>query len=113
MDLKASLLLHCTVVVKRMSVLSAYMANVFQAKMTSLSKLIPFFSVPKAALTTIFGAFSPILFFEIPKVAKEKPSQRPLTESSPYFLLILQGFCLVLFFYIYQLQKAMTYVLCI
>ena len=43
MDLKASLLLHCTVVVKRMSVLSAYMGNVFQAKMTSLSKLILFF----------------------------------------------------------------------
>jgi hypothetical protein len=43
MDLKASLLLHCAVVVKRMSVLSAYMGNVFQAKMTSLSKLILFF----------------------------------------------------------------------
>ena len=48
-----------------------------------------FFSVPKAALTTIFGAFSPIIFYGIPKVAKEKPSQRPLTESSPYFFLFI------------------------
>ena len=63
--------------------------------------------MPKAALTTIFGAFSPILFFEIPKVAKEKP----LTESSPYFFANFTRVLPCSFFYINQLQKAMTYVL--
>lgn len=67
--------------------------------------------MPKAALTTIFGAFSPILFFEIPKVAKEKPSQRPLTELSPYFFANFTRVLPCSFFYINQLQKAMTYVL--